>query len=106
MRIEILGEGSIGPQARTYAEYRLFAALSEVVGTARVRHARLMLRRSKDKRDCGVSCTVTVEIDGGEVRRIGTTGDHPYAAINQAVERLRSLSWPARRTHPERAAAE
>ena len=29
MRIEVIGEGKISQQARTYAEYRLFAALTQ-----------------------------------------------------------------------------
>jgi ribosome-associated translation inhibitor RaiA len=89
MQIDVLGEHSISPQARSYAEYRLFAALSQVVDTGRVRRARLALRRSKHEADSeSVSCTVTVELDTDEVLRIRTTGEHPYAAINRAVARL------------------
>jgi ribosome-associated translation inhibitor RaiA len=90
MRIDVLAEDSIIQQARTYAEYRLFAALSEVVDTDRIRHARLILRRTKHKRGCeGASCTVTVNVEGDSVIRVRTHGAHPYAAINRAVERLR-----------------
>ena len=97
MRIEILGEDSISRQARTYAEYRLFAALSQLVDTDRVRHARLTLRRTKHGRPCEeVSCTVRIDLNGEGVLRIRTSGDHPYAAINRAVERLRENSWPSR----------
>ena len=49
MRIEVLGYDTISAQARTYAEYRLFAELSRVADTNRVRHARLVLRRRKDE---------------------------------------------------------
>ena len=95
MRIEVLGEDSISRQARTYAEYRLFAALSEVVDTGRVRHARLVLRRTKDTRAGeGVSCTVLVDSEGGGTLRIRTSGGHPYAAVNRAVERLRKDGAP------------
>jgi ribosome-associated translation inhibitor RaiA len=101
MRIEVLGDHSISQQARSYAEYRLFAALSQVVDTGRVRRARLVLRRTKQLRDCErVSCTVTIEIDTDEVRRIRTTGDHPYAAINRAIERLRDDDWSIKADRP------
>jgi hypothetical protein len=62
MRIEIIGDESISRQACTYAEYRLFAALSQVLDTNRVRNASLVLRRAKSRRHCdGVVCTVAVE---------------------------------------------
>jgi ribosome-associated translation inhibitor RaiA len=88
MRIEVLGEETISAQARTYAEYRLFAVLAQVVDTNRVRHARLTLKRAKHHRCESVSCTVTVVIEDGDSLRIQTSGEHPYAAINRAVERL------------------
>jgi ribosome-associated translation inhibitor RaiA len=109
MRIEVLGEHSISQQARSYAEYRLFAVLSQVVDTARVRHARLVLRRTKHGQDSqSVSCTVTIEIDSNDMFRIRTTGDHPYAAINRAMERLSEGRWPMTDDRPreQRAAAE
>ncbi len=89
MRIEVLGEETISAQARTYAEYRLFTALSQVMDTNRVQHARLTLQRMKHNRACeSVLCTVTVDIEDGESLRIQTSDEHPYAAINRAVERL------------------
>jgi ribosome-associated translation inhibitor RaiA len=109
MRIEIIGDDSISRQARTYAEYRLFAALSQVVDTRRVRSASLVLRQVKSRRAGGrVSCTVTIELNDGDVSRRRASGDHPYAAINRAVERLRGSSWPVRRdsTQWEMAATE
>jgi ribosome-associated translation inhibitor RaiA len=109
MRIEVLGDHSISPQARSYAEYRLFAVLSQVVDTGRVRHVRLVLRPTRHKRDSeSVSCTVTIEIDAEEMLRIRTTGDHPYAAINRAMERLSDGRWPMTVDRPraQRAAAE
>jgi len=99
MRIEVLGYDTMSAQARTYAEYRLFAELSRVADTNRVRHARLVLRRRKDEHaDATVSCTVTVNIEGGEPLRIQTSAAHPYAAINRAVERLSEASWPPKAT--------
>jgi len=97
MRIEIIGDDSISRQARTYAEYRLFAALSEVIDTEQVLSASLVLRRAKNARDGGgVVCTVTIDLHGGEVARVRASGEHPYAAINRTVERLRLSSWPGR----------
>jgi ribosome-associated translation inhibitor RaiA len=109
MRIEITGDDSISRQARTYAEYRLFAALSEVVDTRRVRSASLALRSARSNRHCdAVLCTVTIELNGGDVSRLRASGGHPYAAINRAVERLRLRSRLMRHDvpYPEMAAAE
>lgn len=89
MRIEIVGDSSISRQARTYAEYRLFAALSQVVDTSRVSSASMVLRRAKSRRHGdGVLCTVTLEFNNGAVTRLRASGTHPYAAINRAVERV------------------
>jgi ribosome-associated translation inhibitor RaiA len=97
MRIEIIGDDSMSPQARTYAEYRLFAALSQVVDTSQVRSASLVLRRAKSRRHCdGAVCTVVVEMNDGEVARLRALGAHPYAAINRAVERLQPSAWRSR----------
>jgi ribosome-associated translation inhibitor RaiA len=109
MRIEIVGDDSISRQARTYAEYRLFAALSQIVDTSRVRSASLVLRRAKPRRHCdGMLCTVTVELNNGDVTRLRVSGAHPYAAINRAVERLglNSLPVPHDSSHREMVASE
>jgi ribosome-associated translation inhibitor RaiA len=109
MRINITGDDSISDQARTYAEYRLFAALSRVLDTSRVRDASLVMRRANSTRHCdGVVCTVTVVMDDGEVRRLRTFGSHPYAAINRAVERFGINATPDRHDSsvPAMAAAE
>ena len=90
MRIEVIGDDSISRQAYTYAEYRLFAALSQIIDTRRVRSASLGLRRAKPRRHCErVVCTVRVELTNGEGARVRAYGDHPYAAINRAVARIR-----------------
>jgi hypothetical protein len=95
MRIETIGDDSISGQARTYAEYRLFAALLRVVDTRRVRKASLALRRTTARQHAGhVVCTVRVELDTGDVTRLRAVGGHPYAAINRAVERLRLSTRP------------
>lgn len=95
MRIDVIGYDTMSAQARTYAEYRLFAELSRVVDTNRVRRARLVLRRRRDDQaDESVSCTVTVEFEGGAPLRMHVSAAHPYAAINRAVERLRDTTSP------------
>lgn len=97
MRIEIVGDESISRQARTYAEYRLFAAVSQAMDTSRVRTAALGLGRARSGRyGDSVVCTVTIEMDDGDATRVRTLGRHPYAAINRVVERLRLNSRPVR----------
>jgi ribosome-associated translation inhibitor RaiA len=90
MRIETSGDASISGQARTYAEYRLFAALSQTFDTRRVRKASLAVRRGTRRCASGVVCAVSIEWDTGGVTRLRTVGEHPYAAINRAIERLRT----------------
>jgi hypothetical protein len=91
VRIHVTAEETIDRQARTYAEYRLFAALSQLVGADQVRDARVLLRACRQHGRSGISCTVTVRLTSGDALRIGTTDAHAYAAINRAVERLRAV---------------
>lgn len=103
MRIDVIGDDSISLQARTYAEYRLFAALSGIVDGSRVRSTSLVLRRSRTTRHCdAVLCTVTIEFESGEVTRLTASGDHPYAAINRAVDCLRLHARPVRHDSSQR----
>ena len=102
MRIEITADDSITRQPRTYAEYRLFAALSEVVDTGRVEKASLVLRRRFNRHCDGVVCTVRVELNGRDIVRVRAWGPHPYAAINRAVERLRMSAWRTNRWRQHR----
>lgn len=93
MRIEVVGADSISQQARMYTEYRVFAALTQFADAEKVRRARVVLRpvgrgRGRDS----VSCTVTVALKGADSFRIRTTGPHAYAAINRAVERIRTTA--------------
>jgi hypothetical protein len=91
MHIEVIGDDGISPQARTYAEYRVFAALTQPAGGERVRMARVHLRRSSRSGACdAVTCTVTVALNGSNQVRLRTVGQHAYAAINRAVDRLRA----------------
>lgn len=95
MRIHVVGDDSIGDQARIYAEYRLFAELSRAFDTRRITSASLALRRAKRGRYASaVVCAVTIHLRGGEVARVRGSGEHPYAAINRAVDRLREKTRP------------
>ena len=90
MRVEVIGEDeSSNVQARTYAEYRVFAALAR---HARVRGARVVLRRDQRIGTCDtVVCTVTVALEPSGSVRTRSRGQHVYQAINGAVERLGGL---------------
>lgn len=91
MRIEVIGEDeSSNVQARTYAEYRVFAALAR--HSTRVRVARVVLRRDERDGTChSVICAVTVEFEPSGSVRTRSRGQHAYEAINRAVERLGDL---------------
>jgi ribosome-associated translation inhibitor RaiA len=91
MRIEVIGEDeSSNAQVRTYAEYRVFATL--VRHASRVRGARVVLRRGERNGTCEtVVCAVTVALDPSGSLRTRSRGQHAYAAINRAVERIGDL---------------
>jgi ribosome-associated translation inhibitor RaiA len=91
VRIEVVGEGTISQQARTYAEYRMFAALTRFSEADKIRRVRVLLRPPKRGSDCeSVVCTVTVALEGSKSLRIRTKAPHAYAAITRAVDRLRT----------------
>ena len=90
MRILIIGDDSINEQTRTYADYRLFAALAQVIDTSRVQMASLRLRRVTTRRPGhSIICTIVIDLDDGDIVRLEASGEHPYAAINLGVDRLR-----------------
>jgi ribosome-associated translation inhibitor RaiA len=91
MRIDVIGEDdSSNAQARTYAEYRVFAALAR--HTQHVRGARVVLRRDARDGACdNVVCAVTVALEPSGSVRTRACGGHAYAAINRAVERIGDL---------------
>jgi len=95
VRVDVAGGHPISAQARAYAEYRVFAALTQITETQRVRHARVVLRsvNGEGGSEC-VTCTVTVALGGAESFRVRATGAHAYAAINRAVERITTTSAP------------
>ena len=91
MRIEVIGEDeSSNAQARTYAEYRVFAALAR--HTQHVRGARVVLRRDEREGTCDdVVCAVTIALEPSGCIRTRACGGHAYAAINRAVQRVGDL---------------
>src|ERR687894_397501 len=97
MRIQVLGDDTISRQARTYAEYRVFAALTQIARADQVRDACVVLRRGNRSGDGEVvTCMVTLRWERSSAMRVRSTSDHPYAAINRAVERLRSAGTSER----------
>ena len=91
MRIAVIGDDTISQQARTHAEYRVFAALTQFTNADKVRRVRVQLRPIRLRTGCEeIACTVTVAVEGSDSFRIRTTGPHAYAAINRAVERIRT----------------
>ncbi len=97
MHIEVIGDDSSNAQARTYAEYRLFAALAS--HTQAVRDARIALTRlGPEQTHQGVLCEITVALLPSGTLRTRAKGGHAYAAINRAVARVRPLM--ARRSAP------
>lgn len=94
LRIEVDGDETVSPQARTYAEYRVFAALTQSPATRCARSARVVLRQVNPDSECSdVDCVVTVHFDSSTMR-VRACGAHAYAAINRGVERLRAASKP------------
>ena len=87
-RIHVVGnDDAISSQARTYAEYRVFSALTRHAPKFRI--ARVLLRPRKDRGTCDrVTCAVSVALEPSGSVRVRVTGPHVYAAINRAVERL------------------
>jgi ribosome-associated translation inhibitor RaiA len=87
-RIHVVADdNAISSQARTYAEYRVFSALTR--HALKFRSARVLLRPTEDRGTCDrVTCAVSVALEPSGSVRVRVTGPHVYAAINRAVERL------------------
>ena len=89
MHIEVIGTETISEQARTYAEYRVFAALTHFPDPGRIQRVRVVLRQvTLESGAQSIACVVTVALEGSESFRVRTTAPHAYAAINRAVERI------------------
>ncbi len=84
LRITVAADDQIDPQARAYAEYRVFGRLAPAHG---VRAARVTLRPARRRPDA-IECAVLVEHADGRCERFRATGAHTYDAINKAAERL------------------
>jgi ribosome-associated translation inhibitor RaiA len=85
--ITVVGDDSISAQARTYAEYRVFAALTR--HTRSVSRVQVVLRHPDVRGTCDkITCVVTVTLERAGPLKIRVTGPHVYSAINRAVERL------------------
>ena len=91
MRIEVIGEDDPNnTQARTYAEYKVFAALAH--HAQRVRSAQVVLQRDHRSGRCdSVACAVTVVMEDSGLVRTHARGPHAYAAINRTADRLGDL---------------
>jgi hypothetical protein len=91
MRIDVIAtDDSTTPQARAYAEYRLFAALARharVIRTARVELA----RGERHGGASGVSCAVQLTLIPSGFARARARGSHTFCAIDRAAERIRDL---------------
>jgi ribosome-associated translation inhibitor RaiA len=86
----VADDNAISSQARTYAEYRVFSALTR--HALKFRSARVLLRLSEDRGTCDrVTCAVSVALEPSGSVRVRVTGPHVYAAINRAVERLSTV---------------
>lgn len=81
------GDDSVNQQARTYAEYRVFAVVAR--HTRSIRRVRVVISPTTATKGCDrVACAVTVDLEPAGSFRIRAVGSHAYAAINGAVERL------------------
>ncbi len=87
-RIHVVSDhDAISRQARTYAEYRVFSALTR--HAFKFRSARVLLCPSEDRSTFDrVTCAVSVALEPSGSVRVQVTEPHVYAAINRAVERL------------------
>jgi len=87
-RIVVLGDkAAVSPQARTYAEYRVFAVVAR--HTRRVQRVQVVIEPIHGNTGCErLRCVVTVDLEHSRTLRIQGTGPHIYAAINRAVEHL------------------
>jgi hypothetical protein len=83
-RIHVVGDAI--SQARTYAEYRVFSALTR--HARRFRRARVVLRARNHATYPMVTCAVSVALEPSGLVRVRATEPHAYAAINRAIDRL------------------
>jgi ribosome-associated translation inhibitor RaiA len=91
LRIEVIGaDGVTTPQARAYAEYRLFATLARHMPA--IRSVRVVLAQAKrNGRADRVTCAVTVVLYSAGSARARAQGPRAYSAIDRAAERIGDL---------------
>ena len=97
--IDVIGnDDSTTPQARAYAEYRVFAALAR--HTRVIRRVRVELAHAEANRGTGsVWCAVHLTLHPSGSAHARARGQHVFGAIDRAAERIRGVM--ARRS-PER----
>ena len=91
MRIDVIGtDDSATPQARAYAEYRLFATLARHARV--IRSVRVVLGHVERNGNTGrVTCAVALVLEPSGSLRARAQGPHALAAINHAAERIGDL---------------
>jgi ribosome-associated translation inhibitor RaiA len=90
MRIEVVDGGWTTPQARAYAEYRLFTTLARHARV--IRSVRVNLERSQRKHGAEeVICEVDVGLEPSGSVRTRANGGQPHGAIDRAAERIGDL---------------
>lgn len=94
MTVEVNADPAIGPQAKTYAHYRLTAAIGELPPERPARHASLRLYPVHRDEQSGVACMIAVDFDRERPVRILVNAPHAYAAVNRAIDDLRAALTP------------
>ena len=85
--VVISDDATVSPQARTYAEYRVFAVIGR--HAKRVRRVRVTLEALQGHGgDERLRCAVAVDLERSATLHVRGTGPHIYAAIDRTVERL------------------
>jgi len=91
MRIDIIAtDDSTTPQARAYAEYRVFAALAR--HTRVIRSVCVKLAHAERNGSAGCStCSVYLMLEPSGSARARAQGPHAFGAIDRAAERIGDL---------------
>jgi ribosome-associated translation inhibitor RaiA len=90
MRIEVIDGGWTTPQARAYAEYRLFTTLARHARA--IRTVRVILERRQRKGGAeGAICAVDVVLEPSGTVRARANGRQPHGAIDKAADRIGEL---------------
>jgi hypothetical protein len=88
MRIEVTGTDSTTPQARAYAEYRLFATLAR--HTREIRSVRVALGHA-GRGGSAALCVVNLDLEPAGSARVRAQGPHALGAIDRAAARIGDL---------------